>query len=305
MLRTMDTEILGLSPTIFWLIIAAAVALVLVILTVLLVCCCCCCYCKKTKKNKVSPHDDCESTTQLTSCRSDTDLVSYSDVVEKGESLVWPGYAAKVDSIEHELPVVNFNQKRAILPLPRNFSKFIIDTIVPLFNKQRLTANQFAVVVLLSEEDIDNIGSTRFIPSNGGKPILNKYHPAMPHNAIHYSNYIVARPNNRWHSEEEIFGKYSSIDSPFSRLWTAYIKRNHSRPKCVLLYSWNLPCSRCTDVIIRSLNDDTYSCTSVIVAYSTYWQKELGSQYIENEGKLKKENITVEEVRYPKFIPPA
>ena len=168
-----------------------------------------------------------------------------------------------------------------------------------------MTANQFAVVVLLSEEDIDNICGIRFTPSNGRKPLLNKYHPSMPHNEIHYSNYIVARPNNRWHSEEEIFGKHHSTDSPFSQLWTAYVKRNRSRPKCILLYSWNLPCSRCTDVIIRSLNDDTYRCTSVIVAYSTYWQGELGGQYVENEEKLKKENITVEEVRYPTFIPPA
>ena len=319
MLRTMDTEILGLSPAAFWPIIAAVVVLVLAVLTVLLVCCCCCCCCKNTRKNKVSPHEDIESTTQLTSPphddfeltthltsqRSDADLASYPDDVEKGGSVMWPGYMAKVDSIEHDLPVVNFNQKRAILPLPKNFSKFIIDTIVPFFNKQRLVANQFAVVVLLSEEDIDNICGTRFVPSNGRKPTLNKYHPSMPHNAIHYGNYIVARPNGSWHSEEEIFGKRSSIDSPFSQLWTAYVKRNHSRPKCILLYSWNLPCSQCTDVIITSLNDDTYRCTSAIVAYSTYWQKELGEQYTENEEKLKNENITVEEVRYPIFIPPA
>ena len=304
----MDAEILGLPPTVFWPIIAVAVVvLVLVVLIVLLVCCCYHCYCKNTRKYKyyhqhryypvnhrsLESYDDFESTTQPTSHRSD------------GESFMRPGYAAKLDSIEHEIPVFNINQKRAILPLPRNFSKFIIDTIVPFFNKQRLVANQFAVVVLLSEEDIDNICGTRFIPSNGRKPTLNKYHPSMPHNAIHYGNYIVARPNGSWHSEEEIFGKYSSIDSLFSRLWTAYVKRYHSRPKCILLYSWNLPCSRCTDVIIRSLNDDTYRRTSAIVAYSTYWQKELGEQYTENEEKLKNENITVEGVRYPTFIPPA
>ena len=305
MLRIMDTEILGLSPTVFWPIIVAVVALVLVVLTVLLVCCCCWCCCKNTRKNKVSPHGDCESTTQLTSHRSDTDLVSYSDDVEKGGSVMWPGCVAKVDSFEHEIPVFNINQKRAILLLPRNFSKFIIDTIVPFFKEQRLTANQFAVVVLLSEEDLDNICGTRFVPSNGGKPILNKYHPAMPHNEIHYRNYIVARPNGSWHSEEEIFGKHHSTDNPFSRLWSAYMRRNGSPPKCVLLYTWNLPCSRCTDVIISSLNDDTYRRTSVIVAYSTYWQGELGSQYMENEEKLQKENITVEGVRYPTFIPPA
>ena len=359
MLRTMDGEILGMSPTVFWPIIAAVV-LVLVVLTVLMICCCYCYCCKYTKK--VSPHDDFESTIQLTPHRSRGDLASYPDDVERGGSVVWPGYvdsighdppavnckytrknkvsphhdfesttfcrsgadlashpndvekeysgmwpryAAKVDGIGHDPPVFNINQKRAILPLPKNFSRFIIDIIVPFFEKQRLTANQFAVVVLLSEDDIDNICGTRFVPSNGGKPTLNKYHPSMPHSASHYGNYIVARPNSSWHSEEEIFGKCSSNDSPFSQLWTAYVRRNGSTPKCVLLYTWNLPCSRCTDVIIRSINDNMYRCTSVIVAYSTYWQKELGDQYIENKEKLKKENIAVEEVRYPIFIRPA
>ena len=308
MLRTMDGEILGLSPTVFWPII---VAVVIVVLIGLLVCCCYCCCCKNTRKNKgyhqyryrrVSPHDDIESTTQLTPHRSVADLASHTDDVEEGKSGMWPGY---VDSIGHDPPVVNINQKRAILPLPDNFSRFIIDIIFPFFEKQRLTANQFAVVVLLSEDDIDNICGTIFVPSNGGQPTLNNSHPSMPHSASHYGNYIVARPNSSWHSEEEIFGKCFSINSHFCELWTAYTRRNHSPPKCVLLYSWNLPCSRCTDVIIRSLNDNMYRCTSVIVTYSTYWQKELEGQCLENKEKLRKENIAVEEVRYPKFIPPA
>ena len=310
MLRTMDGEIFGMSPTKFWPIIGVVV-LVLVVLIVLLVCYCCYCYCKNTRKNKgyhqyryrrVSPQDDLESTTQLTPHRSVADLASYPDDVEEGESGMWPGH---VDSIGHDPPVVNSNQKRTILPLPDNFSRFITDFIVPFFEKQRLTANQFAVVVLLSEDDIDNICGTRFVPSNGGEPTLNNSHPSMPHSASHYGNYIVARPNSSWHSEEEIFVKYSSINSPFSQLWNAYMRRNGSTPKCVLLYSWNLPCSRCTNVIIRSLNDSMYRCTSVILAYSTYWQKELGAQYIENKEKLKKENIAVEEVQYPIFIRPA
>ena len=362
MLRTMDGEILGLSPTVFWPIIAAVV-LVLVVLTVLMICCCYCCCCKYT--GKVSPHDDFESTTQLTPHRSRGDLASYPDDVERGGSGMWPVYAAKVDSIEHDPPAVNckytrknkvsphhdfesttfcrsgtdlasypndvekecsgmwpryaakvdgighnppvfnINQKRAILPLPKNFSRFIIDIIVPFFEKQRKNANQFAVVVLLSEDDIDNICGTIFVPSNGGQPTLNNSHPSMPHSASHYGNYIVARPNSSWHSEEEIFGKCFSINSHFCELWTAYMRRNHSPPKCVLLYTWNLPCSQCTDVIIKSLNDSMYRRTSVIVAYSTYWQGELGAQYIENKEKLKKENIAVEEVQYPIFIPPA
>ena len=272
--------VLGLSLTVYGIIIAAMFLVVLIALLL-------CCYNFGTHY-RTSPKacDDFELATQPESKESTPPYLSYRPNVH----------------VCHGIPV---NRRRMLTPLPNSFHNFIIGIIIPSFEKQRLTGYQFAVVVLLSEEDIDNICGTRFIPSNGRKPTLNKYHPSMPRNAIHYGNYIVARPNGSWHSEEEIFGKYSSIDSLFSQLWTAYVKRYHSRPKCILLYSWNLPCSRCTDVIIRSLNDDTYRRTSAIVAYSTYWQKELGEQYTENEEKLKNENITVEEVQYPTFIPPA
>ena len=128
----------------------------------------------------------------------------------------------------------------------------------------------------------------------------------MPRKVIHcYQNYIVASPSsNSWHSEEEILGKYSSINSPFSQLWNAYVKHNGSPPKCVLLYSWNLPCSRCTDVIIRSLNDSMYRCTSVIVAHTIFWRSESEDEHRMNTEKLSQENITVEQVRYPKRLSP-
>ena len=236
--------------------------------------------------------------------------VSFPDDSEEEEDVMWPGCEFSADSTRYvrhglELLVLKVNHKRAILLLPDNFHSFITAIIIPSFKQQRLTGNQFAVVVLLSEKDLYNICGTTFVPSNGGQPLLDNSHPSMPHNTTHYGNYIVARPNSSWHSEEEIFGKYSSHDSPFSQLWSAYEKLNHSPPKCVLLYTWNLPCSRCTDVIIRSLNDNMYRCTSVILAYSTYWQKELEGQRIENKEKLKKENIAVEEVQFPIFIPPA
>ena len=227
--------------------------------------------------------------------------VSFPDNAEEEEDVMWPGCEFSADSTRYvrhgvELLVLKVNHKRAILLLPDNFHSFITATIIPSFKQQRLTGNQFAVVVLLSEKDLYNICGTTFVPSNGGQPLLNNSHPSMPHNAINYGNYIVARPSSSsWHSEEEIFG-YSSINSPFSQLWTAYVRRNDSTPKCVLLYTWNLPCSRCTDVIIRSLNDSMYSSTSVIVAHTTYWQRESGEGHRRNKEKLVKQNITVVQV---------
>ena len=133
----------------------------------------------------------------------------------------------------------------------------------------------------------------------------NNSHPLMPHNVIHYGNYITARPiSNSWHSEEEIFGKYSSINSPFSQLWSAYMRHNGSPPKCILLYSWNSPCSRCIDVIIRSLNSNMYRCTSVIVAHTIFWRSESEDEHKKNTGKLKKESITVVQVPYRERLSP-
>ena len=272
-LRIMAAEVhvAGLSLPVLVTIIAAAV----LVLAVFLLCCCYCCYCKSTGRHYQVSLESCDG------CCLTIHLVYKK-------------------SVGRDLPVL---QKRTLTSLPNNFHNFITATVIPSFEKQRLIGYQFAVVVFLSEKDFNNICDTTFVPSYGGQPLLDKYHPSMPKNAI---NYQAAHPSSDGcHSEEEIFGKYSSINSPFSRLWSAYMRRNGSPPKCVLLYSWNLPCSRCTDVIIRSLNEDTYSCTSVIVAHTTYWQRESEDEHRKNTEKLKKENITVVQVPYPERLSPA
>ena len=227
--------------------------------------------------------------------------VSYPDDDEEEEGVMGSGCEFNADSTRYvfhdlELLVFKINHKRAILLLPDNFHIFITGIIIPSFKEQRLAGNQFAVVVLLSENNLYNIFGTTFVPNNDGQPLLDNNYASMPQNATQYGNYVVARPSscNSCHSEEEIFG--SSINSHFSQLWSAYMRRNGSPPKCVLLYSWNLPCSRCTDVIIRSLNDDTYSCTSVIVAHTMNWQRESEDEHRRNTEKLIKENITVMQV---------
>ena len=200
-----------------------------------------------------------------------------------------------------------FNKKRSLTSLPDNFRTFINDTIIPAFMNQRATGYQFAVLMLLSEDNLRDIAKTVFTPNHMGRPIVNKDHPSMPSDRASYGNYIVARPvNNSYHSEEEIFGMYSSTNSPFIELWNSYVSRNGTSPKCILLYSWNLPCSRCTDVIIRSLEEQPYNTTSVIVAHTTYWKwSESESVLRQNIEKLKKKNVSVHHVTYPANLPPA
>ena len=202
-------------------------------------------------------------------------------------------------------PAFSINRERPVTRLPYHFHDFVIQKIVPYFKNQRERSYQFAVVMLLSESDFNNIHQTSFTPSDlWGQPILNKNFPSMP--LANYGNYIVARPSSSsCHSEEEIFGQYSVIDSPFSRLWSAYVGRNGTYPKCILIYSWNLPCSRCTDVIIRSLGEQPYNCTNVIVAHTICWRSETDLDYKNSREKLMNKNITVEQVDYPIRLQPA
>ena len=201
---------------------------------------------------------------------------------------------------------------RSLASLPRNFRSFINDTIIPFFKDQRTTDTyQFAVLLLLSEEDMEDLTQMAFTPRDYlGHLFVNKDHPSMPSDRASYGNYIVARPrSNNYHSEEEIFKNYYSFnnDSPFKHLWNAYVRRNNGTlPKCILLYSWNLPCCGCTDLIIRSLEEHPYNTTSIIVAHTTYWKWSESELVLrQNIEKLKKKNISVHHVMYPANLPPA
>ena len=262
-------------------------------------CCCClyCCCCNNCTSNTRAAGKTTSHHTRRSGWGSPGNLES---------GLFEPAWH-QISSVKTDGP--DSYKERQVTRLPCNFHDFIVQKIVPCFNDQRLTAYQFAVVVLLSEDDFDNIFQTRFLPSNfWGKPILNKTVSLMPQDLTKYRNYVVARPNgNNYHSEEEIFGQYSVTDSPFSHLWSAYVKHHAGAyPECVLIYSWNLPCSRCTDIIIRSLREEPYNRASVIVAHTIFWNRsETESQHKMNTEKLKCENITVEQVPYPFHLPPA
>ena len=185
----------------------------------------------------------------------------------------------------------------------RQFHDFVVQKIVPYFNNQR-ERYQFAVVLLLSESEFNNINQTRFTPSNlWGQPILNRDFSLMTQDSANYGNYIVTRPSSSsCHTEEEIFGQYSVVGSPFRHLWSAYIKRNSASPKCILIYPRILPCSHCTDVIIRSPGEQPYSNTNVIVAHTILWKSENDLNHKNNREKLMNKNITVEQVEYPNYI---
>ena len=291
------------------------VGIVVGIVAIAGLCCCCCLCCSHHHRNhrssatqkpiNVTPSQDLESgslndlelTKQPPKLRTKGDYT----LLNTDEPEDYPDLPAPTVSADQEI-------ERPVTKLPDEFYTFITQKIIPYFNGQRKNGHQFAVVVLLSENDFDTICETSFIPSESGKPILNKYFSAMPQDHAKYGNYIVARPfSNSCHSEEEIFGwQYSPmINTPFSHLWRAYLERNSASPKCILIYSWYLPCSRCTDAIIRSLGEEPYNSVSVILAHTRFWHRESLSDQNKNREKLASKKITVQMVGCPIWIPPA
>ena len=194
------------------------------------------------------------------------------------------------------------------LDVPNKLDKFVVERIIPYFNCQR-KANylQFAVVLFLSESDLADIMQTRFTPSDPftWRPIVNNSFSLMPQDPANYGNYITARPSNKYHSEVKLFEQCSDLtDTPFYHLWRSYVKQNGDYPECVLIYSWNLPCSHCTDVIIKSLAKEPYSRVNVVVAHTAVWGKEKAAEHETNKRKFKSKNITVKQIPYSVHLQP-
>ena len=169
---------------------------------------------------------------------------------------------------------------------PPEFEQFIGDDVIMKFEGQRQVKFQFFVVLLASEDDLRNLTSMTFQPHNGSsprRPLLDNQNLTMP-SANHYGNYIVARFEScEYHSEEVVFGpKY---DNPFRQLWSAYVHNNAgNQPAAVIMYSWNFPCRRCTELIVSILSEQPYCGVCVMVAYSRIWDSEEGYPDVAKEN---------------------
>ena len=211
------------------------------------------------------------------SVESDEEPENYPDII----SSLWPA------SIIIERPRY----------VPDQFHDFINQIIIPNFRGQcKSYSKQFAVVMLLSALDLLNIKGMSFYPSDLlGKPILDNAVAVMPRNSAIYRNYIVARINNKCHSEKKLFGNCSELtDTPFNHLWRAYLKHYRSHPRCILIYSRNFPCSRCTDLILKCVGEPPYSSVNTIVAHTKFWSKDTHHEM--SRMKLESKNISVERI---------
>ena len=67
---------------------------------------------------------------------------------------------------------------------------------------------------------------------------IKSFHP----DSSNLVNYIVARPDHMDHAEVVLLDRFNELQQKFGR-----------RPSLILIFSWLMPCSECTEAIINRL----------------------------------------------------
>lgn len=167
------------------------------------------------------------------------------------------------------------------VPADLNWRSFI-QQLVDTFGRQAFPERtQFAVIVLLTPEQSNREGYPVTNPSgvqyfrvqeNGVFAVdelsaTDYIDSACPSTSETY-NFQVARP-----SEEHVHSEIQLINN-LNNLWnryTNYLTMNGGSAsiRALLLYSWIMPCQRCTNVIIRALSREPYTAVRRVVVYSS------------------------------------
>ena len=170
----------------------------------------------------------------------------------------------------------------------REIIEFVQERVIPYFHRQRQERDQFAVLIVnTSSSSIKRIKykPSSWWPQSWGQPTTNSNTPTHPQEA-QISNYVVARPDNGNHAERFLLNNLNTL-------------MINARPHLILLYSWMMPCPRCTTAIERSLGN----MVNVVVVYTVDW-KEIS--YDENEGnrrRLREAGIRVIRAAYDTRLP--
>ena len=157
--------------------------------------------------------------------------------------------------------------------VPEQFHKFVNAMIVPsFFRKQNSWGDQFAVLILVARVDIKDITRVVLCPRDHlGSPLVNSNYQRCPNSATDYNNYIVARPEYNSHAEKALLDELDP-------LWSAFVASNGRPPKHIVLYSWMIPCTECTELIINILCCKRYKSVGKIVAYRRKIWSELSAE---------------------------
>ena len=170
-----------------------------------------------------------------------------------------------------------------------------IQNVINLFNGQRLRGDQFAVLIFTAESELNRMGSIRFQDPWCTTRLVNRTHPYFPRNNL--NNYLVARPDMGHHVHcEKIL-----LDQEYW-LWDAYEEDHPTGPRCIILYSWLLPCSDCTRKIITYHTHTRPVVKLIVVFTSGCYQDEL--ENLNNITRMQEAGIEIHKVSYSRHLPP-
>ena len=115
-------------------------------------------------------------------------------------------------------------------------------------------------------------------------------------------NYIVAHPDEyknsylgtsvHIHAEKTLLNRFDTLNDEFSK---------SEMVSTVLFYSWLMPCSGCTQLLIKKFENSAYD---VAVVYNNDWTKVVKEEENEKNRKLLRgAGIEVYQVRYQFTLP--
>ena len=172
-----------------------------------------------------------------------------------------------------------------------------IQNVIDLFNGQRLKEDQFAVLIFTAESTLSRMGEIKFQAPGHTTYLVDNTYPYFPHHNL--KNYLVARPDGdgRHHCEKILLDHED-------QLWDAYTEDHPTGPKCIILYSWLLPCSECTSEIL-TYHTRTRPAVKLIVVFTSGWRRQSNSVNLNNIARMQDADIDVHQVSYSRTLPPA
>ena len=165
--------------------------------------------------------------------------------------------------------------------IPHEFCEFMRN-VISQFRGQRLQGDQFAVLIFTTESRLNRMRGMQFHPSY---PLVNNRYPYFPRDDL--GNYIVARPEGH-HSEKIIFHQRHLLQDVYRNV----------NPRCIILYSWILPCTGCTNEILRYYRDISPPRPKMIVIFTVHWNEQSDEENQRNIDRMGQAEIIVERVPY-------
>ena len=172
--------------------------------------------------------------------------------------------------------------------------------VIELFKTQRIEKHQFAVLFLSSQDYIADVTfQTKTGPVYSPEEATDSTEPVFPPD-YNLHNFVTARPlqdfnaNRKIHAEEQLLDK-------FDLLKTSFESSGINTCRTVVLFTWLLPCKKCTTRIINELG---WRGLKVIVIYIIKHEKDTVDNELYTVERLEKANIEVMSERCYHYVPP-